>query len=167
MKINNHMLLTATLFAIPVFTYSMHESIRKQIKDAEREFASSEPWGEWFSNERMDQQAEHNTRIATIVLDAGDLVTNQVKLHYLVSDRYYADRKEIVKVMIEREKVKPNVIDTNGNTPLYESVAFEDIEFTKYLLLAGARMDKKTHERAQQSSHPSFKALAKHTRPVQ
>jgi len=167
MNINNRTLLIATLIAIPTFTHSMHESIKKQIDEVERDFTSSEPWGELFSSERMEQYAVHNTRLADIVHKAGDLMTNQEKLRYLNGDRYYEDRKKIVKLMIARDKVNPNVIDANGNTPLCDSVLHEDIEFTKYLLLAGARMDKKTHSYAQLSSHRSFKALAKHTKPVQ
>jgi hypothetical protein len=80
------------------------------------------------------------------------------KLKNLIGDCFYNDRKKIVQRMIDHQHVDPNTIMCfDDKKPLYESVAFKDISFTKYLLEKGAIPDKKILKRMR--SNPALMAL--------
>ena len=79
------------------------------------------------------------TTLATIVKNAGNKLTNQEKLTYLVGDPYYEERKTIIKEMIETENIDPNTIKISQDRhPFYECYFQEDDQFARYLLAHGA-----------------------------
>ncbi len=70
------------------------------------------------------------------------------KLNNLIGDSFYDARKKIIQRMIDHQHIDPNtIVYHDDETPLYESVLFDDISFTKYLLEKGAKPDKKILKR--------------------
>lgn len=83
--------------------------------------------------------ARHRAVLAEIVLNAGNKLTREEKLYYLVGDHYYEQRKQIIKEMIETDQVDPNTIKISQDRhPFYECYFQEDDQFARYLLAHGA-----------------------------
>jgi hypothetical protein len=82
------------------------------------------------------------------------------KLKNLIGYAFYHSRKEIVQRMIDNQHVNPNtIVYQDKQTPLYESVLFDDISFTKYLLEKGVNPDKKALKIMKH--YPEFMVLLK------
>ncbi len=80
-----------------------------------------------------------HTTLATIVKNAGDQLTNQEKLTYLIGDPYYEQRKQIIKKMIETDNINPDEIKISQDRhPFYECYFQKDDQFVRYLLAHGA-----------------------------
>jgi hypothetical protein len=114
--------------------------VRLRLEEEQARFSSSN----FVSHKPYDPNPylDYYERIAQIVLNAGTQLSNQEKLQHLPLFEHREDRKRITRAMIEQEKIHPNNIISNNSHPLEESIAFNDMEFTQYLLAQGARLDK-------------------------
>jgi len=82
------------------------------------------------------------------------------KLKKLIGYAFYNSRKEIVQRMIDHQHIDPNtIVYQDKQSPLYESVLFDDISFTKYLLEKGVKPDKKALKIMKH--YPEFMVLLK------
>ena len=87
----------------------------------------------------LKEHGHYNQEVADIVLNAGNLISRQAKLDHLWGDRRWKDRKEVIKQMIESDTINPNTIQYQHDyTPMEESITFNDVAFTTYLLSHGA-----------------------------
>jgi hypothetical protein len=151
-------LVYSMILSSPMFGM-LHESIKKQI-DQVTELYSTEQFGleydnySWtdplsLENSRLFQnRLPYSQAIANIVHGAGDLMSDEQKIHYLWGDSHREERKTIIKRMIEIKKVDPATPQLVAG--LSDSVVHKDLPFTRYLLAYGTTPNKITIEWAQE-----------------
>ena len=76
-----------------------------------------------------------------IVLGAGNSISSKEKLEYLNGAAYREIRKQIIREMIEKEKIHPDQLISEWQNPLLESISSNDVEFARYLLEQGITID--------------------------
>jgi len=148
-----HFLLLSTFF-VTFFTYGMETfetspSIKRKLDETLQRFGKniSKPYLWAAMQDYLNH--DYNHEVAKIVLTAGNEMCDLEKLEYLIGDSYYKNRKEIICNIINNIKAKnfdPCTICYQDTNPLEESIFHKDIAFTKYLLRAGAKPNKKVKE---------------------
>lgn len=142
------MLGMLAIFVCNVPLTAMHESVRTKIESlrvahvAEREqhkkscFSCRSEMGLWCGMVAIDEK--FTRQVSKLVLNAGDLVSNQEKLNYGWGDQFYPQRKEIIKKMIGQGEHPNNIVYQVNETPLKEATLFKDQEFIQFLRQHGA-----------------------------
>jgi len=99
---------------------------------------------------------DYLNQLEEIVTNAGPLMPDIDKLKHLYRDKRFPQRKKIIKSMIANGANPNEILYQGGETPLYESVVFEDLPFALFLLKHGATFDKGSI-----AWNPEFVTLAK------
>ncbi len=89
----------------------------------------------------------YRRRLAVIALNNEHLMSKQNRLQCLSGTNYYHQRKRIILSMIENDGINPNEIcwgfdfheDIHYRNPFNDSINYDDISFTGYLFVHGAR----------------------------
>ena len=89
-----------------------------------------------FEREERDQNLRNVQN--SIILNAGNLVSDQEKLDKLYGDDVYFARKNIIKKMIQDGINPTNIRYQYNKTPLKEAILFKDNEFEQFLIQHGA-----------------------------
>lgn len=158
--------LTIAFFSLmsAVSLHGMHPSIREKIAASEQLWKcavaacdKNDPYPVIFGRsafQLLDDDRDprplwqHLDRLADIVRNAGDLMSDQEKLKHLFGSSRYENRKKIIKKMIEDGVVNPNEIGDGGDVLLQDSIMHRDEEFTQYLLDHGVMMGFRAQEAA-------------------
>ncbi len=126
---------------------AMHESIKVKIENLRIAHVAEIRQHEKGCSDCLVDQACGRSEIAQkftkqvgeLVLNAGDLVTDQEKLNHAYGKLLYPQRKEVIKKMISEGQHPNNIVyQLNEETPLKKAVKFEDEEFIRFLREHGA-----------------------------
>jgi hypothetical protein len=163
-------MIAAVVFGCELFGMdkSFHEE-RKELKKWHKAMSShfsSLGRHDDFLEERHDLYKQYRYLLANLVKKAGNTISNQEKLEYLIGGDLYHKRKKIIKNMIEVDGIHPdNIFYQHCDTPLKESIEYKDILFTGYLVQKGAQHTENTLKLLDETS--LFKILLNHKKIYQ
>lgn len=76
-----------------------------------------------------------------LILSAGDQVSDQEKLDNAFGEKYFPQRKEIIKKMINEGAHPNNIVYLWKTTPMSDAVFHKDKEFISFLCQHGASLE--------------------------
>lgn len=123
---------------------AMHESIKTQIKilkaaHQEKILQHRKNCFIQICHDEFLMGKELEDQCIKLVLNAGDLVSDQEKLNYANENKYYPQRKEIIKKMVI-EGANPNniIYRWKTTTPMGDAISHKDEDFIGFLHQHGA-----------------------------
>ncbi len=136
------------LFGVHAFSIAMDESIRSEIERlrvasvatrSQHKKACDNCMVGTFCRDDREQRRCFMRQKSQVILNAGDLVSDQEKLNNLYADEYFPQRKGIIKKMINEGQHPDNIIyQVDKQTPMKEAVLYKDEEFIEFLRQRGA-----------------------------
>lgn len=142
-KMNKTMLILSMFFFSSISLMAMHESIKIQKKALKTAYRAKilEHRKDCFIQICHDEflmKKDFEHQVVELVLGAGDLVSDQEKLNHACENKYYPQRKEIIKKMIGEGKDPNSIAYKWSRTPMSDAVSNKDEEFINFLRQYGA-----------------------------
>lgn len=159
---NRKALYSGILSASSLFNvYGMNPLVKQEIDKIEQKFNKDTKGMSLDTCMALGLTDWRREEFAKVVSNHGHLMTDTEKLEYLLGGSFFERREKIIYEMINEKNIHPNNIVYQKGSPLFDAATNRRIDFAKYLVAKGAKLDKDTLWWVNMAELSDFKELFK------